>query len=137
MKVNRSRLCSDPPTSSSFVPMASCAKLCTVCKRLRRRSSVSQLQGGSRYKRCCKYWSWSAPLSTVRRDRYYGEYRRHLYHCLCVCSQLACRKAGYSSLGSRGSGMSLRNSLSRAATSWTLCSSSSWTSTPMSKSSRS
>lgn len=33
--------------------------------------------------------------------------------------------------------MSLRNSLSSAATSWTLCSSSSWTSTPTSKSSRS
>ena len=55
--------------------------------------------------------------------------------CVCVCLQLACRKAGYSSRGSRGSGMSRRNSLSSAATSWTLCSSSSWTSTPMSKSS--
>lgn len=36
------------PTSSSLVPMLSCAKLCTVCNKVRRRSSVSQLQGGSR-----------------------------------------------------------------------------------------
>lgn len=46
-------------------------------------------------------------------------------------------KAVYSSLVRRGSGMSLRNSFSSAATSWTLCSSSSCTSIPRSNSSRS
>lgn len=46
-------------------------------------------------------------------------------------------KAVYSSLVRRGSGMSLKNSFSRAATSWTLCSSSSRTSMPRSNSSRS
>ena len=46
-------------------------------------------------------------------------------------------KAVYSSLVSRGSGMSLRNSFNKAATSWTLCSSSRETSTPRSNSSRS
>lgn len=68
-----SLVCSSP-TSSSFVPMASWAKRCTVCKRPRRRSSVSQLQGGSRYRRCCRYWSCSAPLNTERG----GRYRRHM-----------------------------------------------------------